>query len=239
MLWSDNIQLQWCMDVTNNITCCHQLYKLVPVLFNNFIQLVPILFTPVQLCTFLNFWEFVLIMSNKTGLQGWCQDSFQRWQTSRVGSGEGVSAARLVLVSVLCLRKHFCACAAALHLRSSFCACAFTCLPLRLRIFAFAPAFAVTLSATVPKVDLVSRSPTDFATRKPRNPSGPVRLSLQVIPRQYQDQVSCYYVALPQNSAHTVSGTTEQMQAYTGKMKVLFYCSYFRIFGSIAKPAQF
>ena len=47
------------------------------------------------------------------------------------------------------------------------------------------------------------------------------------------------YVALPQNSAHTVSRTTEQMQAYTGKMKVLFYCSYFGIFGGIAKPAQF
>ena len=47
------------------------------------------------------------------------------------------------------------------------------------------------------------------------------------------------YVALPQNSAHTVSRTMEQMQAYTEKMKVLFYCSYFGIFGGIAKPAQF
>ena len=47
------------------------------------------------------------------------------------------------------------------------------------------------------------------------------------------------YVALPQNSAHTVSRTTEQMQAYTGKMKVLFYCSYLGIFGGIVKPAQF
>ena len=44
---------------------------------------------------------------------------------------------------------------------------------------------------------------------------------------------------LPQNLAHTVSRTTEQMQAYTGKMKVFFYCSYLGIFGGIAKPAQF
>ena len=47
------------------------------------------------------------------------------------------------------------------------------------------------------------------------------------------------YVALPQNSAHTVSRTTEQMQAYTGKMKVLFCCSYLGIFGGFTKPAQF
>ena len=50
---------------------------------------------------------------------------------------------------------------------------------------------------------------------------------------------SVYMYLLPQNSAHTVSRTTEQMQAYTGKMKVFFYCSYLGIFGGIAKPAQF
>ena len=38
---------------------------------------------------------------------------------------------------------------------------------------------------------------------------------------------------------YTVSRTTEQMQAYTGKMKVLFYCSYLGIFGGFAKPVQF
>ena len=44
VIWSDTTELQWCMGVANNYTCYRQLYRLVPVLF-----------TPVQLCTFLNF----------------------------------------------------------------------------------------------------------------------------------------------------------------------------------------
>ena len=43
-LWSNNTELQWCIGVANNYTCYLQLYKLVPVLF-----------IPVQLCTFLMF----------------------------------------------------------------------------------------------------------------------------------------------------------------------------------------
>ena len=45
-LWSNNTELQWCIHVgvANNYTCYLQLYKLVPVLF-----------IPVQLCTFLMF----------------------------------------------------------------------------------------------------------------------------------------------------------------------------------------
>ena len=45
-------------------TCCCQLYRLVPMLLHllsNFIHLVPILFIPVQLCTFLIFFFKLLL----------------------------------------------------------------------------------------------------------------------------------------------------------------------------------
>ena len=50
------------MGVANNYTCYRLLYRLVPVLFSNFIQLVPVLFTLVQLCTFLNFQKIFIII---------------------------------------------------------------------------------------------------------------------------------------------------------------------------------
>ena len=48
------------MGVANNYT---QLFLYFLHLFNNFIQLVPILFTPVQLCTFLKIFGKIFITS--------------------------------------------------------------------------------------------------------------------------------------------------------------------------------
>ena len=41
MLWSDNTELQWCMGVDNNYTCCRQLYRFLPVLFTPVQQFHP------------------------------------------------------------------------------------------------------------------------------------------------------------------------------------------------------
>ena len=69
MLWSEyhcvHDTVQSCsgawvwLTITLVIVSCTRLNVLFAptVLFSNFIQLVPILFTPVQLCTILNFWE--------------------------------------------------------------------------------------------------------------------------------------------------------------------------------------
>ena len=45
------------------IVSCTDLFLYFLYLFSNFIQLVPILFTPVQLCTFLNFGEIFYMSS--------------------------------------------------------------------------------------------------------------------------------------------------------------------------------
>ena len=46
------------------IVSCTDLFLYFLYLFSNFIQLVPILFTPVQLCTFLNFLENFYVFHN-------------------------------------------------------------------------------------------------------------------------------------------------------------------------------
>ena len=49
------------------IVSCTDLFLYFLYLFSNFIQLVPILFTPVQLCTFLNFFGKFLYVYDFTG----------------------------------------------------------------------------------------------------------------------------------------------------------------------------